>query len=208
MKRIVFSAFLLALAIFANASLVILNSSTKTFYWECAISFAPDTGLPQYEAGDGISSITVYYRGAPYKVKEGNQEYELEYDDENEGWEIYNTQYPLRKIWINEKYILSVVYLYGKPLIAFRYNPKKGIITGVPSGTYGNTNGGIGYYNNGNSSGSTNSSDYTCPTCHGSGLCNICAGKGYWINDGRYINCSTCNGRGNCYGCHGRRTIR
>ena len=45
-------------------------------------------------------------------------------------------------------------------------NPSYGV-----GGAYGGNYGG--------SSGSSSSSEYTCPTCHGSGLCNICAGRGY-----------------------------
>ena len=61
---------------------------------------------------------------------------------------------------------------------------------------------------NGNSSGNSSSSEYTCPTCHGTGRCTICAGRGYRIYNSRYIDCTMCNGGGACYGCHGRGSIR
>ena len=59
---------------------------------------------------------------------------------------------------------------------------------------------------NGNHSSSSN--EYTCPTCHGTGRCTMCAGRGeYWYN-GNHYDCSMCHGGGACYGCHGKRTIR
>lgn len=65
-----------------------------------------------------------------------------------------------------------------------------------------------GTYNSGGSSRSSSSSEYTCPTCHGTGRCTICAGRGYRISNGSHIECTMCSGGGTCYGCHGRRTIR
>lgn len=56
-------------------------------------------------------------------------------------------------------------------------------------------------------SGSGSSSDYgTCHTCHGSGKCNMCAGRGETRNpyNDRMYDCSWCKGRGICYVCHGK----
>ena len=59
-----------------------------------------------------------------------------------------------------------------------------------------------------NSNRSTASDSYTCPTCHGTGRCTMCAGRGeYWTN-GRHYDCSMCHGGGSCYGCHGSGRIR
>lgn len=76
-------------------------------------------------------------------------------------------------------------------------------------GTTPNVGGGglSGGYSDGHSS-SSGSSSYTCPTCHGTGRCTICAGRGYRIYNSRYIDCTMCNGGGACYGCHGRGSIR
>lgn len=65
-----------------------------------------------------------------------------------------------------------------------------------------------GNNNSGSSSRGSSSSEYTCPTCHGTGRCTICAGRGYRISNGSYIECTMCRGGGACYGCNGRRTIR
>ena len=67
---------------------------------------------------------------------------------------------------------------------------------------------GGGFYNNSGGNSSSSTGGYTCPTCHGKGRCTVCAGRGYRISNGSYIECTMCNGGGACYGCHGSGTIR
>ena len=81
------------------------------------------------------------------------------------------------------------------------YNANYGTTPNIGSG------GSFGGYSNGYGS-SSGSSSYTCPTCHGTGRCTVCAGRGYRISNNRHIECTMCNGGGACYGCHGRGTIR
>lgn len=63
--------------------------------------------------------------------------------------------------------------------------------------------------NNSRSSGSTYSSGKnTCPTCHGSGLCSYCKGRGWNEITTAYgtsvKNCIQCYGNKTCRGCGGR----
>lgn len=45
----------------------------------------------------------------------------------------------------------------------------------------------------------------TCPTCHGSGRCSFCGGRGEKLYNGLYYECEMCHGTGHCYGrCAGR----
>ena len=57
-----------------------------------------------------------------------------------------------------------------------------------------------------------NSGRIQCPICNGSGLCDICAGRGFIIYDTHdggtgFYECSFCHGRGKCSNCHGSGTI-
>lgn len=63
-----------------------------------------------------------------------------------------------------------------------------------------------------NSSTSSSSSKYSkydndnCPSCHGSGRCSVCAGRGEMEYDrmsGERHDCWDCNGSGNCTFCYG-----
>lgn len=62
--------------------------------------------------------------------------------------------------------------------------------------------------NGGTSNGSFGNSQYTCPTCHGTRHCTMCAGRGYYQGYNGYIECSMCHGGGLCYGCKGKGYIR
>ena len=62
--------------------------------------------------------------------------------------------------------------------------------------------------NNGNNSRSSNSDQLTCPSCHGSGKCTGCAGRGEYRLNGTLSDCAICNGRGTCRGCYGKGWIR
>ena len=172
--------------------------STRRFYYECLIGFQGDI-----IAGDGQTNITVFYSsGRPYRVQSGNQSFNLSYRGKNNGWKIYGTQYQARQFGFNDNYVIDIM-----PGSTTFFNPKKGVVSGSPSfGYVGGMFG--GNYNNGGSSGSSNSSVYTCPTCHGHGRCTICAGRGYRISNGSYIECTMCKGGGACYGCHGSGRIR
>jgi len=75
-------------------------------------------------------------------------------------------------------------------------------VNSMNNGSFGNN------YNSGSSHGSHSSGEYTCPTCHGRGLCTVCGGKGYQLSGGSYIECTMCHGSGQCYGCHGKGYIR
>jgi hypothetical protein len=46
---------------------------------------------------------------------------------------------------------------------------------------------------------------FECPTCHGSGKCTSCAGRGYTIVNGTMYDCNMCSGTGKCFapGCYG-----
>lgn len=74
------------------------------------------------------------------------------------------------------------------------------------SGNWGSGNNNGGYIGNGNNG--VNSDRLTCPTCHGTKHCTMCAGRGEYLSNGRYYDCDMCHGGGACYGCHGRGWIR
>lgn len=177
--------------------------STRMFYYECLIGFQGDI-----IAGDGKTNITVYYSsGRPYKVKSGNQSFNLSYRGKNNGWKIYGTQYQARQFGFNDYYVIDIM-----PGSTTYFNPKKGIVSGSPSfGYVGGMFG--GNFNNGGSSGTNNSSSKICNPCGGSGRCTMCGGDGYyWLNSGGFIGkdiktkqtCSSCHGTGRCTLCHGR----
>lgn len=183
------------------------NITTKNFYYECMMGFQGNI-----IAGDGTTSITVYYSsGKPYKVKCGNQIFELSYAGLDNGWKIYGTQYKARKFGFNDYYVADIA---GASSTTF-YNPKKGVVSGNPSSAFnGNMFGGSS--NSGSSSGGYNSSAKTCSSCHGSGRCTMCSGDGYyWLQTGGYIGadirrkqtCSGCGGSGNCRTCYGKGKI-
>ena len=78
----------------------------------------------------------------------------------------------------------------------------------TPSVNFNNS--GYGNHNGGSygSSRGTNSDRLTCPTCHGSQKCTMCAGNGWYLYNGTHYGCNMCKGRGTCYGCYGRGWIR
>lgn len=50
-----------------------------------------------------------------------------------------------------------------------------------------------------------NDGKITCPTCHGTGRCSFCGGRGEKLYNGLYYECEMCHGTGHCYGkCAGR----
>lgn len=61
------------------------------------------------------------------------------------------------------------------------------------------------YSGSSSTSGSSSANDHTCRTCHGSGICNRCAGRGEKRNssNGKYYDCISCQGSGQCAICHG-----
>lgn len=78
----------------------------------------------------------------------------------------------------------------------------------VPAKTSGGGSyAGVGGYDAGSSSGSGSSTsiDHTCRTCHGSGLCKSCAGRGEKrrSSDGKVRDCNICRGSGSCSICYG-----
>lgn len=211
MRKIILSLFFLSLTLSTHAGFVIPPNS-QTYYWECSIAIDANTNMPQFNAGDGITSITVWsIGGTPVKIEESNRTLELTFKEENNMWKVFNSQYQNLKVWVNNKYVLIVSYLNGTPYYMVRYNPQKGVISGTQDGLNPNSGGfsNGGNYNNGGSSGGSRSDGYTCPTCHGSGRCTMCAGRGEWRDsNGRLHDCSMCHGGGACYGCHGKGRIR
>ncbi len=64
-----------------------------------------------------------------------------------------------------------------------------------------------GYSNyKGNNQNNYDDGKIKCPTCHGTGRCSYCAGRGEkQYSDGTYYDCPMCHGTGRCYGrCGGR----
>jgi hypothetical protein len=59
---------------------------------------------------------------------------------------------------------------------------------------------------NGGRSSEPQSNKTTCLNCHGTGQCNQCLGKGYYLRQEGDVNvtCIICNGSGKCFVCHGR----
>ena len=43
-----------------------------------------------------------------------------------------------------------------------------------------------------------------CAGCHGTGLCSMCKGKGWYEYQGKVYDCSVCHGSGRCGVCHGK----
>ena len=66
------------------------------------------------------------------------------------------------------------------------------------------------FNNNWDSKSSKSTNNYgSCPNCHGTGRCTMCAGRGEWRgNDGKYFDCSICHGGGQCPSCHGSLKLR
>lgn len=161
----------------------------KLYYWECSMTPDPVTGAMQFVRGDGTTFIKVYKDGdGPCRIVEGSQSYDIEYSSEQseEDWEIYDTPYPAKKIWVNRKYVLIVSYMYGRPFYIARYNPEEGVVSGTQSD--------INRYNfnNGNSNRSNsnrnNNSTRTCTTCGGTGVDprpNTGGGSSTWV---KYYN--------------------
>lgn len=46
-------------------------------------------------------------------------------------------------------------------------------------------------------------SNEPCPTCHGTGVCDMCGGSGELMTSARDKVCRKCNGSGNCQQCNG-----
>lgn len=65
---------------------------------------------------------------------------------------------------------------------------------------YGNGGSGYSSYGGGQSS---SSRELACVNCHGSGRCNMCAGKGWKTYNGYNQDCVTCRGTGTCQTCYG-----
>ena len=181
------------------------NSSTKKYYYEC---FITQDGIT---AGDGSTCIYVSYSfDDPIEIKSEGQVFKLKYEGSDQGYEIYGTQFPGRKYWVNDQYVLEAIYVMGIQTSVTKWNSQKGVVSGnFNSGNNMNPNMGSGGMNGGYNGNNNRSSEYTCPTCHGTGRCTSCAGRGEWRgNDGRLYDCRMCHGSGVCYGCHGKRTIR
>lgn len=51
--------------------------------------------------------------------------------------------------------------------------------------------------------------DAECPSCHKTGKCTACAGRGWYRNkiSDTVMDCSICHGTGRCQTCHGKGTI-
>lgn len=63
-------------------------------------------------------------------------------------------------------------------------------------------------YNNSNNS-NRRTIDDSCPNCHGTGRCSMCAGRGEWQgSNGKYYDCDVCHGGGRCPSCHGSGKLR
>lgn len=186
---------------------VVSAQTSRKYYWECSISIDSYSGQTQFLRGDGATSITVYFskQGSPYKVISSNQELSLDYNGDYGEWSIYDTQFPLRKIWVNGTYVCEVAYLGNNPVFTIRYNPQRGVISGTQDGLNGgNYGGGLGN----SPSGSHNNRGYRCPSCHGSGKCTMCNGNGWYRFNGGIYDCAGCRQSGRCQTCYGRGEVR
>ncbi len=162
-------------------------------------------------SGTPIKEITVVFEdGDPVSINRLGNRYSLSYRGMDGDLDEYLA---------NEDRRFSFFLPGDKDQLMERYNSNGMIVytfyTSTPS-----TNNGSGSYNGGDyyggnlpnyntsPSGSNNSGDLTCPSCHGTGKCTGCAGRGEYRGNGTLLDCPVCNGRGTCRGCYGKGTIR
>lgn len=134
MKRFIAFVVIMAGIIFNASAGLVSYSQPKYYYWEC--SFAPDpvTKMMQFLRGNGQDCIKVYYSGnTPETIVEGVSTFELDYSaqQDQDGFEVYNTQYPLVKFWVNDTYVCKVVIGPGNSFYIARFNKQKGVISGT-----------------------------------------------------------------------------
>ena len=217
MKQIQIRTILLVTLVLGivNSSLVYSQTKRVTYYGKT-------TAFPNGNTMQGtvFEKIVITYNGdTPVSISRGMNKWGLTWDGYDEDCDVYtvdenrNFIYKISdnkdvvaELYSFNGYLSSVSFYNLTPPTSNDGNYGGNYITPPTSndGNYG------GNYNSGGSSGGSRSDGYTCPTCHGTGRCTLCAGRGERRdNDGRLYDCIMCHGSGVCYGgCHGRGRIR
>jgi len=161
-------------------------------------------------SGTVFKTIEITYDGnTPIAIKRGMNNWKLTWENSGEDYETYSATRSFRFNIADNKSAIVEIYNFNGMLTYASYTrtPSQSNEGDIFVGGYngGSFNGGN---NNGNNSRSSNSDQLTCPSCHGSGKCTGCAGRGEYRLNGTLSDCAICNGRGTCRGCYGRGWIR